>query len=52
MNLFQYSKKMLFELFPTSFRVTSQSTRSSISFEVTLKSVKKIFKNHIFRILE
>jgi hypothetical protein len=43
---------MLFESFSTSFNATSWPTYLSMPCEVTLKSVKKSFKNQIFPVLE
>ena len=39
------------ESFPTSFNATSWPTYPSRSYEKALKSVKKSFKNHYFRIV-
>jgi hypothetical protein len=43
-------EKMLFESFSTSFNAASWPSSSTMSREAALKSVKKSFKNQIFRI--
>ncbi len=51
MNLSHYWQKVLFKSFAASFRAASLPTYQSIPFEAALKSAKKSFKNHIFRIV-
>ncbi len=51
MNVFHYWQKVLFKSFSVSFRAASRPTYQSIPFEAALKSAKKSFKNHIFRIV-
>ena len=51
MNLSRYWQKVLFKSFSASFRAPSRPTYQSMPFEAALKSAKKSFKNHIFRIV-
>ncbi|NGX47114.1 MAG: hypothetical protein K1000chlam3_00483 [Chlamydiae bacterium] len=52
MNLSRYLANMLFESFLTAFRTTSWPTDSSMSFEVVLKSAKKILQKSKFLNIE